>query len=81
MQKETAEAVSAPAKYQSGTESPGYLQEETKQMNDISEWIPGENCDVILSHYNHDPIPLVCYRIQSDPIGPRVKTQECPRQR
>ena len=35
--------------------------------------IPGETCDVILSHYNHDPIPLVCYRIPSDPIGPRVK--------
>ena len=38
-----------------------------------TEWVPGENCDVILTHYNHDPIPLVCYRIQSDPIGPRVK--------
>ena len=42
-------------------------------MNDNIEWIPGENCDVILTHYKHDPIPLVCYRIQSDPIGPRVK--------
>ena len=40
---------------------------------DISEWVPGENCDVILEHYKHDPIPLVCYRIQSDPIGPRVR--------
>ena len=40
---------------------------------DIDDWIPGENCDVILTHYAHDPIPLVCYRIQSDPIGPRVK--------
>lgn len=38
-----------------------------------NEWIPGENCDVILTHYNHEPVPLVCYRIQSDPIGPRVK--------
>ena len=38
-----------------------------------TEWVPGVNCDVILSHYKHDPIPLVCYRIQSDPIGPRVK--------
>lgn len=37
------------------------------------EWVPGVNCDVILSHYAHEPIPLVCYRIQSDPIGPRVK--------
>ena len=36
-------------------------------------WIPGENCDVILTHYKHDPIPLVCYRIQSDAIGPRVR--------
>ena len=43
-------------------------------MTDITEeWTPGENCDVILSHYAHDPIPLVCYRIQSDPIGPRVR--------
>ena len=40
---------------------------------DINEWIPGENCDVILTHYKHYPIPLICYRIQSDPIGPRVK--------
>ena len=38
-----------------------------------TEWIAGENCDVILYHYAHDPIPLVCYRIQSDPIGPRVR--------
>ena len=37
------------------------------------EWIPGVNCDVILQHYRHDPIPLVCYRIPSDPIGPRVR--------
>lgn len=37
------------------------------------EWKPGENCDVILSHYKHEPIPLVCYRIQSDPLGPRVR--------
>ena len=37
------------------------------------EWVPGVNCDVILTHYKHDPVPLVCYRIQSDPIGPRVK--------
>lgn len=36
-------------------------------------WKPGENCDVILSHYKHEPIPLVCYRIQSDPLGPRVR--------
>ena len=41
-------------------------------MDDF-EWIPGVNCDVILSHYAHEPIPLVCYRIQSDPIGPRVR--------
>ena len=41
-------------------------------MSDTT-WIAGENCDVILSHYKHDPIPLVCYRIQSDPIGPRVR--------
>lgn len=37
------------------------------------EWVPGENCDVILQHYKHEPIPLVCHRIQSDPIGPRVR--------
>lgn len=37
------------------------------------EWVAGVNCDVILSHYKHDPVPLVCYRIQSDTIGPRVK--------
>ena len=37
------------------------------------EWVPGVNCDVILTHYKHDPGPLVCYRIQSDPIGPRVR--------
>lgn len=42
-------------------------------MNGNNEWIPGENCDVILAHYKHEPIPLVCYRIQSDPIGPRVR--------
>jgi len=42
-------------------------------MIDTVEWVPGENCDVILSHYKHDPIPLVGYRIQSDAIGPRVK--------
>lgn len=41
-------------------------------MSDI-HWEPGVNCDVILAHYKHDPIPLVCYRIQSDPIGPRVR--------
>lgn len=41
--------------------------------DDSTVWVPGENCDVILSHYKHDPIPLVCYRIQSDSIGPRVK--------
>ena len=39
----------------------------------IIDWIPGENCDVILTHYRHEPIPLVCWRIQSDPIGPRVR--------
>lgn len=39
----------------------------------IHEWTPGVNCDVILAHYRHEPIPLVCYRIQSDPIGPRVR--------
>ena len=37
------------------------------------EWIPGENCDVILAHYKHQPVPLICYRIQSDPVGPRVR--------
>ena len=37
------------------------------------EWVPGENCDVILAHYKHEPVPLVCYRIPSDPIGPRVR--------
>jgi hypothetical protein len=42
-------------------------------MNEEIEWIPGENCDVILQHYKHEPIPLVGYRIQSDEIGPRVK--------
>ena len=42
-------------------------------MSDEITWIPGVNCDVILQHYKHDPIPLVCYRIQSDPIGPRVR--------
>lgn len=42
-------------------------------MDNEIEWVPGENCDVILQHYKHDPIPLVCYRIQSDPIGPRVR--------
>ena len=36
-------------------------------------WIPGENCDVILTHYKHEPVPLVCYRIQSDAVGPRVR--------
>lgn len=41
-------------------------------MNDTN-WVPGVNCDVILAHYNHDPIPLVCYRIPSDPVGPRVR--------
>ena len=42
-------------------------------MTEPIEWIPGENCDVILQHYKHEPLPLVCYRIQSDPIGPRVR--------
>ena len=41
-------------------------------MNEF-EWTPGENCDVILTHYKHGPVPLVCYRISSDPIGPRVR--------
>ena len=41
-------------------------------MNNI-DWSAGENCDVILSHYRHEALPLVCYRIQSDPIGPRVR--------
>ena len=41
--------------------------------SEITDWIPGENCDVILTHYRHEPIPLVCSRIQSDPIGPRVR--------
>lgn len=36
-------------------------------------WIPGDNCDVILSHYKHGDQPLIGYRIPSDPIGPRVK--------
>lgn len=40
---------------------------------DDIHWVPGVNCDVILQHYKHDPIPLVCYRIQSDNIGPRVR--------
>lgn len=42
-------------------------------MNETIQWEPGVNCDVILSHSKHEPIPLVCYRIQSDPIGPRVR--------
>jgi len=41
-------------------------------MND-TKWIPGENCDLILSHYRHRPIPLVCHRLPADPIGPRVR--------
>ena len=41
-------------------------------MDDF-EWKPGVNCDLIISHYRHEPLPLVCYRIQSDPIGPRVR--------
>ena len=28
---------------------------------------------MILSHYRHEALPLVCYRIQSDPVGPRVR--------
>ncbi|MBQ6343425.1 MAG: hypothetical protein IJI41_09900 [Anaerolineaceae bacterium] len=40
---------------------------------DNVNWTPGENCDVILTHYKHGPIPLVCYRIPSDPVGPRVR--------
>ena len=42
-------------------------------MSEVFDWTPGENCDVILAHYAHEPVPLVCYRIQSDPIGPRVR--------
>ena len=42
-------------------------------MSSETEWTPGVNCDVILQHYKHEPIPLVCYRIQSDPLGPRVR--------
>ena len=42
-------------------------------MNELFEWIPGENCDVILAHYKHEAIPLICWRIQSDAIGPRVR--------
>ena len=41
--------------------------------NNAIDWVPGENCDVILTHYRHEPIPLVCWRIQSDPVGPRVR--------
>lgn len=36
-------------------------------------WHPGETCDVIIGHYKHGDLPLICYRIQSDPIGPRVR--------
>lgn len=36
-------------------------------------WEPGVNCDVILAHPKHGSVPLVGYRIPSDPIGPRVK--------
>ena len=43
------------------------------ENTDDFDWVPGENCDVILSHWRHEPIPLVCYRIQSDPMGPRVR--------
>ena len=42
-------------------------------MKDDTAYVPGVNCDVILQHYKHDPIPLICYRIRSDPIGPRVR--------
>lgn len=41
-------------------------------MGDI-EWVAGVNCDLILTHWRHRPLPLVCYRIQSDPVGPRVR--------
>lgn len=42
-------------------------------MNDSTAWQAGENCDVILTHWRHEPVPLICYRIPSDPLGPRVR--------
>ena len=36
-------------------------------------WVPGENCDVMLGHYGHELVPLVCYRTPADPLGPRVR--------
>ncbi len=36
-------------------------------------YLPGKNCDLILKHKNHADLPLVCFRIDADDVGPRVK--------
>lgn len=44
-------------------------------MNPLSPpgWIVGENCDLILTHERHDPVPLIAAPARFDPSGPRVR--------
>ena len=37
------------------------------------QWIIGENCDLILAHDNHEPVPLIAAPARFDPTGPRVR--------
>lgn len=36
-------------------------------------WVAGENCDFLLSHENHAPVPLICAPVKFDPVGARVR--------
>lgn len=46
-------------------------------MSESEEWIPGVNCDWILVHPKHEPVPLIGFRLNtdrsSDKYGPRLK--------
>ena len=45
------------------------------EMNRLRDptWVVGENCDVILSHPNHEPVALICAPVRFDPTGARVR--------
>lgn len=43
------------------------------ERNPPPDWIPGENCDLILAHADHEPIPLICAPTRYDPTGSRVR--------
>lgn len=43
------------------------------ERNPPPDWIPGENCDLILAHADHEPVPLICAPTRYDPTGSRVR--------